>query len=162
MFKMVHFVFALILGFGIQAQAVDLEGVSVEGSVLYLSQDSGGSTTTVLPAVNYSFFKNENFESSFQLGLTMYKSEAEDKTFWIAAFRTISMYDFKFYGLKAGLILGFQNWEAEGTKLDIGLSTSYDLRKYDLPYIHETFLTVGTIRHDEPTRYVSGGLRYWF
>lgn len=157
----------LILGSSIStAQSVSSlsfkERLGAEAGFIYLKQDGGGNTTTVFPFLDLKVWGVDEFSLNAQVGATAYKDEATSKTFAIAALRVNPIYQISAMFSVEGL-LGVQAWESKGgAKTDFGARMNYRVNAISDNWINDVYLGAGTIAHDDPTIYMTLGLKKWF
>lgn len=166
---MKHFIFGLVVLslMPVFSKANETEGSSsawsVEAGILNLSEESGGSTTTVLPAIGYQLFNRNQIDIAMQVGATAYLDQSTDDTFGILALRINPTYTFTESRWVAEGVLGFQSWEGESLlSADIGLRANYDISTIANDYVSRVFVGVGIIDRKDRVTYLTLGLKKQF
>ncbi|MNJ96726.1 hypothetical protein D3C87_144570 [compost metagenome] len=137
--------------------------LGAEIGALYLSQSSGGNTTTVLPMLNAKLWNKDSFAINTQIGGTAYKDQSTDKTFTIAVARINPIYQIAESKWSVEGLLGLQAWEGKGgAKADFGARVNYDIKDLSQSYLDDASLGAGTVAHEEAVTYVTLGVKKWF
>lgn len=136
--------------------------LGAEIGIMYVAQNAGQNTTTVLPMINYKALAYGNMSLSAQAGFTGYKDAQSGNVRSIFVVRLnpeykISDSDFSVEGL-----IGIQQWESRGAEADFGLRVNYSSDIIKNMWIDEAFAGGGRINHVVETNYFTLGVKKWF
>lgn len=152
MMKLILALSAIMFSHPVMAQMTSMPGWIAEASVLHLTQENDGETTTVLPMLGIQVWKHDNFEVHSKLGFTLYKNQSTDKTFGVGVLHLNPSYQLseKKWSLEA--VLGIQYWE-EGTETiaEFGARMNYDITIATNHLLGRVFLGATTINTKEKT-----------
>lgn len=140
-----------------------LTSYGVELGALYLNQDDGGDTLTVLPMINKKLIGGVDFQLNAQAGATAYKDSRTEQSFMIAVLRLNPIYNITGSRYSLEGLLGLQSWESESSvQFDYGLRGNVDLKDYFQDLVDQAFIAVGRIENENKVTYFTMGLKKWF
>ena len=133
-----------------------------EVGAMYVSQNGGQNTTTLLPMLNYKILNHGAFGVNAQAGVTGYKDAVSGNVRSIFVARINPIYQIPESDFSVEGLIGIQQWESRGAEADYGMRVNYTTDSLQAVWADQVFLGGGKINHIIDTNYFVLGLKKWF